>query len=370
MPTCRLHEIDRVAVASDATTAWAVVRDTDLYEIRLIRALFAARLLPEQVGARLSGRRIQPVPRTARLDEIVAPGSGFHLLEEVRGREFVAGAVGKFWQPTITFAPVDSTTFRSFAEPGHAKVAWSLAVHPREGGGAWVTVDVRVDATDDPAWMRFEPYWSMIGRFSRMIRRSLLRAVVRELGHATPDDERDYSGDEFLPNARASNTMSIDIEAPPSKVWPWLVQMGCRRGGWYSIDSLDNGGVPSAERIHPELQTLAVGDILPASPKSDDGFAVLRLDHERSMVLGSPSLLPSSLRNEREGWALLGAPYQVSWAFVLEPIGDDATHLVVRVRAGFAPSVGTALTSVPMMAAHLVMEHAQLHHIKRHAESA
>jgi hypothetical protein len=38
--------------------------------------------------------------------------------------------------------------------------------------------------------------------------------------------------------------------------------MGCRRGGWYSYDGLDNGSLPSADRIDPELQEVAVGDLM------------------------------------------------------------------------------------------------------------
>src|SRR5689334_5036036 len=89
-------------------------------------------------------------------------------------------------------------------------------------------------------------------------------------------------GDDLLPAARAQVTHHIDIQAAPDRVWPWLVQMGRGRAGWYSWDRLDNGGVPSADRIIPALQTLAVGDILPIKPNSPDGMAVLVLDPPRA----------------------------------------------------------------------------------------
>jgi hypothetical protein len=60
--------------------------------------------------------------------------------------------------------------------------------------------------------------------------------------------------------ARDSAGLTITIRARPAEIWPWLVQMGCRRAGWYSYDGLDNGGVPSAERIVPELQRAEVGE--------------------------------------------------------------------------------------------------------------
>jgi proline iminopeptidase len=61
--------------------------------------------------------------------------------------------------------------------------------------------------------------------------------------------------------APARWTHGITIRARPPEIWPWLVQMGCRRGGWYGYDGLDNGGAPSAGRIVPELQRVDVGDI-------------------------------------------------------------------------------------------------------------
>ena len=53
----------------------------------------------------------------------------------------------------------------------------------------------------------------------------------------------------------------MTIRARRTDIWPWFVQMGWRRGGWYSYDGLDNGGVPSATRIVPELQRVEVGDV-------------------------------------------------------------------------------------------------------------
>jgi hypothetical protein len=58
--------------------------------------------------------------------------------------------------------------------------------------------------------------------------------------------------------------MAVTIDAPPQRVWPWLVQMGWDRGGWYSWDRFDNAGRPSATDVHPQWQDLAVGDHLRA----------------------------------------------------------------------------------------------------------
>jgi hypothetical protein len=78
---------------------------------------------------------------------------------------------------------------------------------------------------------------------------------------ATADEvSRSYPGDEFIPRADGGVfTMATTLPAPPEKVWPWLVQMGGERAGFYSWDRLDHGGKPSADRIVPEWQSLQVG---------------------------------------------------------------------------------------------------------------
>jgi proline iminopeptidase len=81
-----------------------------------------------------------------------------------------------------------------------------------------------------------------------------LSRLARDCG--TPESkqaERPLDGDELLPDAVAQATQSITIAARPEAVWPWLVQMGCRRGGFYAFDVLDNGGRPSAREVHPKL---------------------------------------------------------------------------------------------------------------------
>jgi hypothetical protein len=128
------------------------------------------------------------------------------------------------------------------------------------------------------------------------------------------------------------------------------------RAGWYSYDRLDNGGQPSASRIVPELQQLAVGMTFPALPGRTDGFTLLSFEPDRSLVLGW--LAPD------------GAP-AVTWAFLLEEAGAGTTRLIVRARGGpdyrfhgLPPSLGG-----PMIAlVHFVMQRKQLLGIARRAE--
>src|SRR5581483_9015963 len=105
----RLREVNRVAVAAAPDDAWRAARAIDLFELAIVRALFAARIYPEKI------------PQTARIDDIVAVESGFRLLGE-RDREVVVGAIGRFWEKKIPFVPCDASSFASFCEPGFGKV--------------------------------------------------------------------------------------------------------------------------------------------------------------------------------------------------------------------------------------------------------
>jgi hypothetical protein len=73
-----------------------------------------------------------------------------------------------------------------------------------------------------------------------------------------------YPGADVVRNGERAATMAVTIDAAPEQVWPWLVQMGWDRGGWYSRDRIDNAGRPSAIEVHPEWQDLIVGDQLRA----------------------------------------------------------------------------------------------------------
>jgi proline iminopeptidase len=90
------------------------------------------------------------------------------------------------------------------------------------------------------------------GVYAMAVRPRLLR-----WGATHEEVETPFPGAELIPGGRRGATMAVTIDAPPARVWPWLVQMGCDRAGWYSWDRLDNAGRPSAEHIIPEWQTLA-----------------------------------------------------------------------------------------------------------------
>ena len=171
-----------------------------------------------------------------------------------------------------------------------------------------------------------------------------------------PDEAaRELPGDDLVPDAKAVDTRGITIEASPERVWPWLVQMGYGRGGWYSIDQLDMRG-KSADRIVEAWQDLAVGDVLPTHPGG--GFEVRVLEPNRKLVLfGDPSTMQPMTGPESEGLpaglaasgsflAATPSEFAASWSFVLEPLGPNRTRLIERMRYWSAD--GTPVTKAAL----------------------
>jgi hypothetical protein len=134
---------------------------------------------------------------------------------------------------------------------------------------------------------------------------------------ATPaEDAASLPGDALLSRAQYRSTRAITIGAPPDAVWPWLVQVGCQRAGFYSNDLFDNLGRPSATTIVPSLQHLEVGQWVPMSP------AATPTDRTAFKV---HSFEPGK-------WLLWTKP-DSTWAWHLTATNDGGTRLVTRIRA-------------------------------------
>ena len=172
----------------------------------------------------------------------------------------------------------------------------------------------------------------------------------------TAERERPLPGDEFIKNPVGALTHAITIRASRRDIWPWLAQMGAGRAGWYSYDAIDNGGQPSAERVLPWFQDVAVGTLFPALPGALDGFLVVACEPDWYLVLGWPA---------QDGRPL------VTWTFALEELGPARTRLIVRARGGRDyPFYGLPrVVGMPLVRiAHFIMQRKQLIGLTRRAE--
>ena len=130
---------------------------------------------------------------------------------------------------------------------------------------------------------------------------------------ATSDEViRPMPGDEVVKTPTFTATRAVTVNAPPERIWPWIVQIGYGRAGFYSWDILDNDGIASAERIMPEYQGLRVGDPVPLDRNSNARVSIM--EPPRQLLLIFPSAT------------------EATWAWGLYPIDTTRTRLVTRLR--------------------------------------
>jgi hypothetical protein len=353
LPHPKHTEINRIFVNAKPGDAWEVVRHFNAAEISWIRLLFAIRTLPEK----LSGKHHSHEDRRIGVDQIEAKGKGFIILHETPGKEVVVGAVGQFWHLNIPFADVKPEEFKDFSQPGWGKLAWAITVEPYMDGST-ISLELRTTATDEHSWRKLKNYYRIIGLGSKPIRYSLMKHYESVLGKMKlPDDDtRSLPGDEIIADAKYTYTHSENIEAPVNIVWRYLMQLGCDRAGWYSIDLLDHGGIPSINHLVDGWETRKPGDKISATPSLDSFFHVCAVEENKYFNIGG------------EGHRF-GGDFKMNWAFVPEPIGEDATHLMARVRMKATPAWNEWLQgNVVAPPVHGLMQHVQLKTIKRLAE--
>jgi hypothetical protein len=181
---------------------------------------------------------------------------------------------------------------------------------------------------------------------------------------ATADElSRAYPGDELVPDADGGATMATILPAPPDMVWPRLAQMGGDRGGWHSWDWVDNSGQPSADRIVPEWQTLAVGQRL-KGPTNWWTVAVVEPNH--TMVLRSSYSLSWPVGRSFDPCSdpIPRAHVDGIWGFHLRQTLDGGTRLVVRTRARSRPRPLTRMLGLPVFEpVPFIMQTRQFHNL-------
>lgn len=178
-----------------------------------------------------------------------------------------------------------------------------------------------------------------------------IRRLARRSGVTDEEFFGSLPGDDVIAHPMLEWTRATTINAPPGKVWPWLVQMGYGRGGWYTNERFDRIvwriENKSSDVILPEWQQLAVGDVIPDGPDYAAYFRVREVTKHEAIVYHSirhpyrgQAVDPTDAAalEQREDDLLGGGTFiDFSWAFVLRPVGDNATRLLIRARANLSP---------------------------------
>jgi len=197
----------------------------------------------------------------------------------------------------------------------------------------------------------------------------LLRPWYRRWGASEEEVSRTFPGDELVPKPKSELTLAISVHAPAKAIWPWFVQLGCQRGGWYSYDLLDNGGAPSAEHIIPEYQDLKVGDIVKAMPKGDFGFPVAVIQPEEALVLAG-TLDTRTGQPADPNDPSLQAYFSGDQTFYIEGRSDGTSRLIFRMRIDWNSGLANQLAYKYFMEPiSFVMGRKTLLNVKRRAES-
>ena len=156
-------------------------------------------------------------------------------------------------------------------------------------------------------------------------------------------------GDDVIESPTFNATRAVTIQARPEHIFPWIVQMGVTRAGWYSIDLLDNLGKPSAEVILPEFQHPHVGDVIPMSPDGKSGTYVKDFVSNQWMLWG-----------DKRG--------DSTWVWGLYPIDETHTRLITRVRVKYHWLSPTIIFSMLVEFTDIIMMRKCMLGIQRRAE--
>ena len=179
---------------------------------------------------------------------------------------------------------------------------------------------------------------------------------------ATADEVRGaMPGDDVVPRAQFNSTRAVTIDAPPERVWPWIVQLGYRRAGFYTYDLIDNASQRSAERILDEYQHPAAGDLMPMFKELHGlaiAYRVSSFETDKWMVwVHRPQATQSP---------------DSTWTWRLTSLPGGGTRLVTRMKQDYrweTPSLAF-FNFILMEMGDFAMERRMLKGIKRRAESA
>ena len=186
---------------------------------------------------------------------------------------------------------------------------------------------------------------------------------LRNWGARSAECDHTWPGDALVAEDHSTYTRAISIRVSRDRVWPWLVQFGLGRAGFYSYELFERVvGIPvrNVESIVSDFQQLSEGDEILLHPKAP-GIPVALLDTERHVCFGVA---------EAERAEAARPDTARSWSMYLEPESSTATRLVLRAcielprRSSLVKRIGGGVEA----SIDFVMEQRMLRTLKRLAE--
>jgi len=182
MPVWDAVERHETRIRAPREAVWRAVRTLDFARSPVIAALFALRSLP---GLLSRGPRKQALGTT--MDGLLR--NGFILLGERPGEELLLGLAGRFWRPSGDVVRLTADQLRAFDRPGHAVATWDFTL-AEDGDTVRLATETRVRCTDEASRRSFRRYWTVVGPFSALIRREMLRSIRRAAESAPSETKR------------------------------------------------------------------------------------------------------------------------------------------------------------------------------------
>lgn len=189
---------------------------------------------------------------------------------------------------------------------------------------------------------------------------SAVRRLSQRTGVTDAEAFGSLPGDNVFPHPMAEWTRGVTVHTTPERIWPWLVQMGYGRAGWYtpewvdriiepSLFQLSTPSPSSPDRLLPQFQSLAVGDVIADGPQYRSYWRVLAVEPQQAIVYRSirhpwrphpfdPSD-PAALHRVEEQLTAGGVYVDCTWTFALRAVAPEKTRLLVRTRGNYAPSL-------------------------------
>jgi hypothetical protein len=183
LPDFDVVERHQTIILAPVSQTYIALHSTDFGRPMAVKALLALRALPSLLlkSFRRQPSSKQPAPKLT-LDKFL--NSGFVLLSEVKEKEIVLGLVGRFWTLTGCLEETDADRFKREQKAGVAKAAWNFTFE-KTSKGTRVRTETRVKCTDESSRRRFRAYWMLVGPFSGLIRRKMLRELRRTAERAS-----------------------------------------------------------------------------------------------------------------------------------------------------------------------------------------
>lgn len=188
-------------------------------------------------------------------------------------------------------------------------------------------------------------------------------------GATGAEDSQTLPGDALVLNPQTQTTRAITIDASAAAIWPWIAQMGQGRGGLYSYEMLENligCDMHNANSVVADWQHINIGDRVRMYPEGSGPppYTIAAITPGQALVTGhstDPKGVPAEVSPQTQ--------WTDTWAFVLQPINDHSTRLIIRSRATYTDPAMRSIMAV-LEPGYFIMERGMLFGIKEHAERA